>query len=396
MDNTQGSRKIDFEFNGKAGEYFKIWIVNIALSILTLGIYSAWAKVRTKRYFYGNTTLDGSSFEYLANPISILIGRLIVVAFIAAYALTTKFVPMLEFVFIIIYMLALPWVVIKSLQFNARNSSYRNIRFNFDSTLKEAAIVFIALPLFCLITLGLAIPYFIKRVKQFTVEHSYFGSSKFNFDATGASFYMIYLKALIVPIIGIVLAVAIPIYADYTQTQSQPKNIDLVENTQVVEQIEQTENSATNLEEPIAEDNAQTLSNNQAQTSMPPQGDFDSNNIIIVSTLISMMLYLLIIIYIQTRTINLVFASSTVKGHQFESRLRVRNMFYIYISNILVIIVSLGLMIPWCTIRLARYRLKNMSLIASGSLDDFIANQQNEVKATASEFVDAFDVDLGL
>lgn len=37
-----------FSFTGSAGEYFRIWIVNIALSIVTLGIYSAWAKVRTK------------------------------------------------------------------------------------------------------------------------------------------------------------------------------------------------------------------------------------------------------------------------------------------------------------------------------------------------------------
>jgi len=46
-------------FTGDAREYFNIWIVNIALTILTLGIFSAWAKVRKKRYFYGNTYADG-------------------------------------------------------------------------------------------------------------------------------------------------------------------------------------------------------------------------------------------------------------------------------------------------------------------------------------------------
>jgi len=40
-----------FYFTGKGGEYFRIWIVNICLTILTLGIYSAWATVRTRRYF---------------------------------------------------------------------------------------------------------------------------------------------------------------------------------------------------------------------------------------------------------------------------------------------------------------------------------------------------------
>ncbi|MDR1854861.1 MAG: DUF898 domain-containing protein, partial [Azoarcus sp.] len=38
------------QFTGSGGEYFRIWIVNLLLSILTLGIYSAWAKVRREQY----------------------------------------------------------------------------------------------------------------------------------------------------------------------------------------------------------------------------------------------------------------------------------------------------------------------------------------------------------
>src|SRR6059058_745587 len=34
------------EFTADPKEYFRIWIVNLALTIVTLGIYSAWAKVR--------------------------------------------------------------------------------------------------------------------------------------------------------------------------------------------------------------------------------------------------------------------------------------------------------------------------------------------------------------
>ena len=41
-------RILQLQFNGKGFEYFKIWIVNIFLTIVTLGIYSAWAKVRNK------------------------------------------------------------------------------------------------------------------------------------------------------------------------------------------------------------------------------------------------------------------------------------------------------------------------------------------------------------
>ena len=76
---------VPFEFTGKAREYFRIWIVNVALTICTLGIYSAWAKVRKKRYLYGNTLLQGTSFEYHGDPIKILKGRLIIGGMLLAY-----------------------------------------------------------------------------------------------------------------------------------------------------------------------------------------------------------------------------------------------------------------------------------------------------------------------
>ena len=75
----------DFIFKGNAKEWFGIWIVNLLLSIVTLGIYSAWAKVRTKKYFYGNTFVDGRNFDYHATGGQILKGRLIIIAAIIVF-----------------------------------------------------------------------------------------------------------------------------------------------------------------------------------------------------------------------------------------------------------------------------------------------------------------------
>ncbi|MBK87886.1 MAG: thymidylate kinase, partial [Gammaproteobacteria bacterium] len=86
-DETVASQTVRFHFYGQGGEFFRIWIVNLVLSILTLGVYSAWAKVRTKRYFYGSTELAGDRFDYLASPIAILKGRLIAVSFLGIYTL---------------------------------------------------------------------------------------------------------------------------------------------------------------------------------------------------------------------------------------------------------------------------------------------------------------------
>jgi uncharacterized membrane protein YjgN (DUF898 family) len=52
-----------FDFIGRTGEYFRIWVVSLFLSVVTLGIYSAWGKVRKKRYLYSHTELDPTSWR---------------------------------------------------------------------------------------------------------------------------------------------------------------------------------------------------------------------------------------------------------------------------------------------------------------------------------------------
>lgn len=59
--------------------------MNLCLTLVTFGIFSAWAKVRKKRYIYSHTTLGGTPFQYLARPIPILKGRLIAAAGFGVY-----------------------------------------------------------------------------------------------------------------------------------------------------------------------------------------------------------------------------------------------------------------------------------------------------------------------
>ena len=53
-------------FTGSAGEYFRIWIVNLFLTIITLGIYLPWAKIRQRKYLYGNTCMVIPGLEKIA------------------------------------------------------------------------------------------------------------------------------------------------------------------------------------------------------------------------------------------------------------------------------------------------------------------------------------------
>ncbi|MEE8056706.1 MAG: YjgN family protein [Pseudomonadales bacterium] len=196
-EDTSKVQRLGFSFLGSGKEYFKIWIVNIFLSIITLGVYSAWAKVRTNQYFYGNTRLDDSSFEYLANPITILKGRIVAVMLFAIYTFAQEFYPPLAGVLFLLFIIVLPWLVMRSLRFRLRNTAYRNIRFGFDGTLLDAfkayTLMFLLLPL----TLGLLFPYMIFLQNSYFINNAKYGVDGFAFNVAPRGYYRIYFTALL-------------------------------------------------------------------------------------------------------------------------------------------------------------------------------------------------------
>jgi uncharacterized membrane protein YjgN (DUF898 family) len=137
---VESMRILPFEFRGDGTEYFKIWIVNIFLTLITLGIYSAWATVRNNRYFYGNTFVDGTSFSYLAKPLQILKGRIIAVVVFALFVGLAGAFPLAGAILYLILGFAAPYIYNQSLAFKMRNTSYKNIQFRFNEIMERRLV----------------------------------------------------------------------------------------------------------------------------------------------------------------------------------------------------------------------------------------------------------------
>ena len=82
-------------------------------------------------------------------------------------------------------------------------------------------------------------------------------------------------------------------------------------------------------------------------------------------------------------------------GHQFRSTVTVSDYSWIFITNTLLSIFTLGLFIPWAQVRMARYLADNTSMIANGNLDDFAAGQTDGSGVTSGEFLDIEGFDFG-
>ncbi len=342
QDLSPPTKTLPFQFTGNAVEYFKIWIVNICLSIITLGIYSAWAKVRTKRYFYSNTLLDNTSFEYTGNPVAIVKGRLIAVAFLGASSLAQRLYPEIAFVFTVILLIAFPWLLVRTMRFNARNSSYRNLRFNFTGTAIGAAKVYIGIALLVGLTVGLLFPFFMQRTKKFIAENSAYGTTTFDFAALVKSFYAIYLKVFAaIALLGIVGSVI----------------------------FFQLSHSAMKTGAAIG---------------------------LLVWIPVVLVFVVLISPYLRTSLQNLVWNNISIAGNRMQSSLTFGRVAWISISNIFAVILSVGLLAPWAKIRWTRYRIQNLSLISNVALDNFVAAELQQVSAMGEEIVDMFDFDIAL
>src|SRR5690554_801172 len=183
------------QFSGRAGEYFGIWIVNVLLTIVTLGIYSAWAKVRTERYFYANTRLAGSSFEYLADPLRILRGRLIAYAVVIALGLSSQFMPVLYLLLLLALFACMPLIVFLSARFRARYSAWRGVRFRFVGSAGAAYGPFLGWPILSSLTLTALYPLMKRRQHEYLASGHRFGTAAFGFQSEAGPYYRPWLVA---------------------------------------------------------------------------------------------------------------------------------------------------------------------------------------------------------
>ena len=343
-ESASSARTLRPEFTGSGAEYFRVWIVNLLFSLLTLGIYSAWAKVRKKKYLYGSTPLDGDSFDYFARPETILKGRIVAVAALVVYALAGELYPESRFAFWGLAAIAAPWVIVRALIFNARNSAWRGLRFHFNGTPGGAARVFLGLLAVTVLTLGLAYPWFVARRKRFVLAHHTLGSSRFGCELSTPAFFWLYLRAGLMQIALLLPAGALAFFA--------------------VRALRSYESLA-----PVA---------------------------FALPVLAAYAAYAAVYGYLQARTANLMWNGTYGPGLRFASDIKAKKLIGIYFGNILAAVFSAGLLIPWAVVRTLKYRLSCLAVIVEQETVHEADPAFARVGATGQELGDFFNLDLGL
>jgi len=341
------------KFSGLAGEYFRIWIVNTLLTIVTSGVYSAWAKVRRNRYIYGHTCLGQGRFDYHARPVVILRGRAIAVflllLFLAAQALVPQFTPIVAAIVIV----TVPWLIVRSRMFNMYNTSFRNIRFGFAPAYWESFRVFFFAGLLTVATFGIGTPVAHYMRNNFVVKHSRYGNLPLSMDGAIWDFFFAYLATFVASSI-----IVIPML-DFT--------FGLISGAPVF--------------------SAESL------------GVFQW----VLPAVSALATYYIVTQFLSAATLKPTIESIVLDLPGVDDgqvRLgcdwSLNRLLLIFLSNFVAIIISFGMLAPWAKMRAVRYMVEGIWIESKEGLNSVVAVQGTEVSAIGEEIGSVFDVDIGL
>lgn len=335
------------EFTADAGEFFRIWIVNILLSIVTLGIYSAWAKVRTNQYLYSHTKIAGHAFRYLANPIQILKGRLIAVAVFVVLAVLNHFNPLIGAAVSLLMLFAFPWLLLQSLRFKMRMTAYRNVRFGFHGSYGGFIKYFIGLPLLSVFTFYLLMPYALKRMDEYVYSNISYGGRRASVSLEAGTYYSTALKILGTLLVGIFVTVIVTMV-------------------------------------------------------MALLGGILGDEVgAVIATIIGAACYAGIAVITKamwTCSIrNYIYNNLEIEQlAKFESKMATDSYSILLFTNALLVIFTLGLGYAWAVVRLQHYHASNTTVLLSDDIERLTDPLHQDSSVFAEEASDLYDVDFAL
>ena len=213
---TDQGQTRQLSFKGAGGALFGIQLVNLFLTIVTLGFYSFWAKTKVRNYLWSQTELEGDRFVYHGTARELMNGSFKVGMFVFVPLIILELVAKLTgtnlvaqiVVGVLAYAMIIvltPMALAGARRYRLTRTSWRGIRFSFRGATKEFVALFLGGGLLTVITLGLYYPFFDTRRQAFMVNNAWFGNRSFYFDGEGRDLFKPFLVAMLLflPTLGL-------------------------------------------------------------------------------------------------------------------------------------------------------------------------------------------------
>ena len=336
-----------FTFHGTGGDLFGIFIMNVLKTILTLGIYSFWGKVKTRQFVWGQTEFAGDRFGYHGTGRELLIGWFKAVVLFGGLVALQNAVglgghPFLGAALLWIGIaLLVPVAQIGTLRYRLSRSSWRGIRFSFRGEIQPFLLLSLKGMALTVVTLGFGYAYYECETREYLINHCRFGNAALQFNGKAKELFWMYIKHGLAAMAGVIVL-----------------SIFLVAGRGV--SVFQTGDAASAF------------------------GVF--------MFVPYVLLYGLVLLSIAVHRRRFYWDHTTFAGAKFKTSVTMGNLFSLYASNGFLLLCTLGLAFPWVTVRSRRYDCDHLTL--TGVLDLDAIEQDAQTATAAGEELSGFlDVD---
>lgn len=358
-------RTLAIRFAGSGSEYFRIWIVNLLLSLVTLGFYLPFAKARRIRYFYANTLIDGQALGFHGDPWKMFRGFLLLVVLAALYGVLSYVSAMLGALAFVALALSWPPLWRAGMRFRLSHTSWRGLRFAFAGDVVGAYRAFlpIGIPLVILMAVpegagagmqalaGVAalafnfmLPWTLGLAKRYQHNHYRFAGLQTRTWLTPSQVFSLSFRAgfmgsVAIVLAGVTTAILLPLLS---------------------------------------------------------QG-IGSKAGFVLFGLVFLAAYVWVSAAFTAGLQNLVWSKTASDGVMFQSDLQSVALAWLTAKNWLLVLVTLGLYRPFAAVTMARLRLEAVSVETSLNLDTLVGDVAASDTHAAGDFAgDFFGIDLGL
>jgi uncharacterized membrane protein YjgN (DUF898 family) len=187
-------------YKGSGSELFKIQIVNLILTTVTLGLYYPWAKARSLEYLYGQSHFEESPFAFTGTGKEMFKGFikafiLIVVVYGVSLALVYMRSPVLATLWLYGCLFAiLPLAIHGSYKYRMAKTNWRGIRFGYTGDRTELIKLCVKGILLTIVTLGIYGAWFAINLRRYIISHIKMGNASFNYHGDGGDYFWMNLK----------------------------------------------------------------------------------------------------------------------------------------------------------------------------------------------------------
>lgn len=206
----KGQNYYHAHFDGSVAGYCPLFLKNLLLTILTLGIYSPWGTTNNRKYLFSHLEIAGARYLYHGKGKELLIGRLKALGILMAVILVYFWLRMMfpkdyvfttvVFLYLFLFVMA-PVAMISILRYRLSRTSWNHVRMYFTGNWQEFLPLYVQGTLLSIITLGFYTPFFTVRLYHYLINHSWVGTKRYLFDGDGGAMFHIFIKGLVFSVI---------------------------------------------------------------------------------------------------------------------------------------------------------------------------------------------------